>query len=337
MKLKLIQDWTDYNKSLLCSHDYYTNNGNEIYQLDHPYPIPNLLTNSQAHASSLFEILKANIQNYPEDHKIKILEIGSGQGLFARELLIAAREASLLDRIEIIVSDISKQALEDIAQSKILEEFAGHYQLMELDAFNPPISLKDISMITMNYVYDALEMQPLKYKDGKFAKMQVKLLRPVDLEPGPFPLQTLVMESRWQDNYQPESPNEKKYFEFLNQDPEQLYNYQAISITKKLSSLLDEHGFIFVAEMIEPKSKGLCFDLYGNCCAHAINELLIIRALEAQGMEALLAKDSRLTRIFFFQDAETKARLKELLYKELNETTRTDRLLKQISEDTIKD
>ncbi|MDA0771442.1 MAG: class I SAM-dependent methyltransferase [Cyanobacteria bacterium] len=331
MKLELIQDWTDYNKSLLCSHDYYTDNGNKIYQLDHPYPIPNLLTNSQAHASSLFEILQANIPNYPPDHKITILDIGSGQGLFARELLIAAKESGLLDRIEIIVSDISVKALEDIAQSKILDEFTGHYQLMELDAFNPPTSLKDISMITMNYVYDALEMQPLRYQDDQFQKMQVKLLRPVDLEPGPFPLQTLVMESRWQD-YKAESPNEKKYFKHLNQDPEQLYSYQAIAITEKLASLLDEHGFIFVAEMLEAKSPDLCFDLYGNCCAHETNELLIIRAMEAQGMEALLAKDSQLMRIFFFQNAEIKARLKDILYKEFNGITRTDKFLKSIQQ-----
>lgn len=329
MDLRLIQDWTDYNKSLLCSQDYYKNNGLEIYQSNHPYPIPNLITNSYAHAASLFDILEANLAYYPQHQKITILDIGSGQGLFAKQLLIRARETGLLERIKVIISDISLKALKEIAESKTLEEFKGHYQLMELDAFNPPKSLKNISMITMNYVYDALEMQPLRYQNSKFEKMQVKLVEQIDAKPHPYPLQNMAMDIRWQ-SYKPESKNEKKYFKYLNQDPEQLYNYQAIAITEKLASLLDEHGFIFVAEMLKPKNPELCFDLYGNCCAHAINELLIIRAMEAQGMAALLAKDSQLMRIFFFQNTKTKTRLKELLYKNFNGKTATDSMLESL-------
>ena len=332
MELKLVQDWTDYNKSILCSNQYYIENGSQIYQQEHPYPIPNALTNSLAHAASLMEILKANLANYPADHKITILDIGSGQGLFAKNILVAARELEILDRIHITVSDLSKQALEDIQNNKVLKEFDGHYDFLELDALNLPTSLGQFSMISMNYVYDALAMLPLKRNaDASFEKMQVRLQEALDQVPSPYPLQQMIMERRWQ-NYDIKAASdlEQKYFKYLDGTEEQLFNYEAIDMTKNLSRLLDDQGFIFVAEMLEARSADLCFDLYGNCCAHETNELLIIRAMEAQGMEALLAKDSQLMRIFFFKNPKTKSRLKSVLYQEFNETTRTDKLLESI-------
>jgi hypothetical protein len=56
----------------------------------------------------------------------------------------------------------------------------------------------------------------------------------------------------------------------------------------------------------------------------------IIRAMEAQETEALLAKDSQLMRIFFFNNPESKAKLKNVLYQEFNGLTRTDKLLRSL-------
>ena len=316
MKLNLVQDWIDYDKSLLCQQDYYLNNGVSIYLLEHPYPVPSLLTNSRAHAESVLEVIKANLDDLPE--QVRILDIGSGSGCFGANLLDAAKDAGCLDRLQFIFSDLSEQAVKELETSEMLKDFHNHIQFMQVDAL-APIKLKDISVITMNYVYDALPMLPVN--NGQ--KMQVKLLEPVEAEPNPFPMQNLVLESRWQD-YDPEDEVQKKYHKYLENDL--YFNYKAIEMTDKLSQLLCPNGFIAVAEMIESKSK-LAFDLYGNTCAHAVSEMPIIRAMEAQGMEALLAKDSQLMRIFFFNNPETKTKLKDLLYQEFNQTTRTDKLL----------
>lgn len=319
MNLKVVQDWTDYDKSLLCQQDYYLNNGVSIYLLEHPHPIPSLLTNSRAHAEALLEIIQANLDDLPE--QVKILDIGSGSGCFGANLLDAAKEVGCLDRFKFIFSDISERAIEELKTSEMLKDFTKHIEFMQFDALTPT-ELKDISVISLNYVYDTLPMLPVR--QGQ--KMQVRLLEPVDAEPNPFPMQNLVLESRWQD-YHPEDEIQKKYHHYLEDAP--YFNYTAIEMTEKLSSLLHPNGFIAVAEMLKPKSN-LPFDLYGNSCAHAIAEMPIIRAMEDHGMEALLAKDSQLMRIFFFKNPETKSKLKEVLYKELNQETRTDKLLRSL-------
>ncbi|MFM7458103.1 MAG: hypothetical protein ACKO3R_05530 [bacterium] len=108
----LVEDWVDFDKSKLDSitREYYTKKGMDAFvKKGNPRIIPHVVTTSVAHAYNVASIFKNNIQTLPLDRKLRILECGSGSGIFSRHFLIAAQDLGFLDRIELIVSDFSEQ------------------------------------------------------------------------------------------------------------------------------------------------------------------------------------------------------------------------------------
>jgi SAM-dependent MidA family methyltransferase len=106
----LIEDWTDYDKSSLynLSTKYYSERACDSFlnQAD-SIVLPNIVTSAYVHAHILAKFLAANLNRIPATKKLRVLEFGSGSGLFARHFLLAAAELNYLDRLEFLVSDIS--------------------------------------------------------------------------------------------------------------------------------------------------------------------------------------------------------------------------------------
>ena len=132
----LVEDWVDFDKSSLesISREYFTKKGMDAFvKKGNPHIIPHLVTTSIAHAYNVASIFKNNIQTLPLDRKLRILECGSGSGIFSRHFLIAAQDLGFLDRIELIISDFSEQSLRHIKERKVLEGFTEneHYSLVK--------------------------------------------------------------------------------------------------------------------------------------------------------------------------------------------------------------
>ncbi len=336
--MELVEDWTDYNKSLIwdIAAKHFQESGIYSYNLQNTNGIPNLLTNSYPHALSFIKLIKANLANYPSNKTIQILDIGSGSGMFARFCLIAARELGILERIEFLLSDISAIPLKEIKTKGILAEFQGHYKLLQFNVFDPSsakdleansYTLENLAAITMNYVYDALPMQPLRPKDKEhYEKLQLKLSD----SPENHNLTNIHIETRWSD-YNPDisSDLEKKFIKLL--DGEQInskgyiyYNYGSLAANENLIKLCDDNGFIFATDMLEAKHPQLSFDIYGNVCAHAINEILLAKSMRSLGHEAYIAKDSHLCKMIFTKNPASIKTLQKTLGQEFNQNSNTD-------------
>jgi hypothetical protein len=102
--VKVLQDWTDYDKSVVnsISSEYFAKKGVDAFdsQATNSNSIPNTVSNSYPHALSIVRMLKANLDELDSSSKIRVLECGAGAGLFARHFLLAAQEEGILQRLE---------------------------------------------------------------------------------------------------------------------------------------------------------------------------------------------------------------------------------------------
>jgi SAM-dependent methyltransferase len=189
--VKVLQDWTDYDKSVVnsISSEYYAKKGVDAFdsQATNSNSIPNTVSNSYPHALSIVRMLKANLDELDSSSKIRVLECGAGAGLFARHFLLAAQEEGILQRLEYFLSDIAAHSLRQIQEKGILEEFQdlGVFRLVTLflpnfdsvfDLEGNQIELDSLDLVIANYVVDSLPMIPLKKKEGGcFDKLQLKI------------------------------------------------------------------------------------------------------------------------------------------------------------------
>ena len=270
----LIQDWTDFNSSMLhsISSEYFAKKGIDAFDNSRASEsIPNSVTNSYPHALSLARILKANIADKPLNTKVKVLECGSGSGMFARHFLIAAQELGFLDRLEFYLSDIAVLSLLQIKEKGILKEFSEgvnfHFITLSLPDFGSArdlsgelINLEKLDLVIANYVIDALPMLPLKKKqNGKFDKLQLRLsdeqsLEEVNLVYDTNFLSRLEIKERWVEyDLQSASDLERKYFNIFESSSgsypigsELRYSYFALAVIESLKTKLDSRGLFYV-------------------------------------------------------------------------------------------
>jgi hypothetical protein len=88
--------------------------------------------------------------------------------------------------------------------------------------------------------------------------------------------------------------------------------------------LCDNNGFIFADDMLEAKHPQLSFDIYGNVCAHAINENLLLKSMQEQKHAGYIVKDSHLCRMIFTNNPQTIKTLQTTLNQEFNQASNTD-------------
>jgi len=328
----IVEDWRDYDQGLITTLGarYFKAQGIKAYSISIGNPVPSGITTSYPHALSFIKVLKKNLVNYPSHYKLNILDLGSGSGLFARSLLEAARDENILDRICVILADLSANALKEIKKLKILEEFKEHknYELIQLDILDPKNAkdlnnkiyfLPKVSACTLNYIYDVMPTIILRpSKDGGFEKLQFKFLEKNigqefkqnisddELKTNLNYLKNLFIDDRWvpYDIEKQNSP-QQKYFYLLkdeNHSGQFAYSYGSLAITESIYGLLDDFGFIFCAEMKNNSNTLRPFEIYGNCTAHYINEALISKLAISLGATRFFTQDHFLQKIIYFKN-----------------------------------
>lgn len=342
---KLIQDWTDFNSSMLhsISSEYYAKKGIDAFDNSKASEsIPNSVTNSYPHALSLARILKANIADKPLNTKIKVLECGSGSGMFARHFLIAAQELGFLDRLEFYLSDIAALSLLQIKEKGVLKEFSEgvnfHFITLSLPDFSSAkdlsgevINLENLDLVIANYVIDALPMLPLKKKEnGKFDKLQLRLsdresLEEVNLVYDTNFLSRLEIKEKWVEyDLQLASDLERKYFNIFETrsraypiGSEFRYSYFALAVIENLKTKLDSQGLFYVID-IPSKSEinNQNYIVYANSIANLLNESLLVDFAHSQGSEVLANKDHLFIRLLITNSPERNPNLEEAFINE---------------------
>ena len=340
----LVEDWVDFDKSKLDSitREYYTKKGMDAFvKKGNPHIIPHIVTTSVAHAYNVASIFKNNIQTLPLDRKLRILECGSGSGIFSRHFLIAAQDLGFLDRVELIVSDFSEQSLRHIKERKVLEGFTEneHYSFSVLNLLDlstavnldgDSVNLRDIDLAVLNYVIDALPMIPLvKNSDGLFSKLQIRILSISDSEEKDIInntsyLASLMIEQRWEPyDVHSESDLEQEFFNVFSgltanhsEGQQSRYSYGSLAALKSLNSILSDNGMIYIADIPSPlitHKKAAHYSFYSNAKANYINEDLMISYMQSLGYSSLQKKEANLARIILCKNdsATTNKQLRE--------------------------
>ena len=331
-KYYLVEDWKDYDQGLVATlgERYFKIQGIKAYSINTGSPVPSAITSNYPHALSFIKVLKKNLVNYPKNYKLNILDLGSGSGLFARSLLEAARDENILDRICVILADLSANALNEIKKLKVLGGFEEHknYQFIKLDILDPKNAkdlnnkiyfLPKISACTLNYIYDVMPTIILRpSKDDGFEKLQFRFLEKNigqefkqnisddELKTNLNYLKNLLIDDRWVP-YDIEKQNtlQQKYFYLLkdeNYGGQFAYSYGSLAITESIYGLLDDFGFIFCAEMKNNPNTLRPFEIYGNCTAHYINETLISKLATSLGATKFFTQDHFLQKIIYFKN-----------------------------------
>jgi SAM-dependent methyltransferase len=344
--LNVVQNWLDYDQSLISTigENYYKNGGLKVYSNKDGTPIPNEITNSYPHALALVKVIKEFINEKNPKDTLKILDAGSGSGIFARHFLLAARQENILDKVEILLADYSKSALEEIKKKNILKEFSENknYKLLELDLFNldqcktlagESYQLKNLSLVILNYIYDSLPMivlRPSIESNTTYEKLQFKVLGEAESQSNPLNLNSLFIEDRWQAyNIEEQNSLQKQYYSLLepgktNHIGQIFYSYGSLAITEALGTKLSEDGFIYAAEMPHHTNYKTCFQVYGNSVAHFVNIELITKFVHTKNFSSLVTQDAILQHAFYFKNPEIFKSLDSTLQKLFIDSNLTD-------------
>ena len=326
----LIEDWVDYNKSIIhsISSQYYVKKGIDAFDnFNASETVPNTVTSSYPHALSLAKILFTNIQEKKNKKKFRVLECGSGSGMFARYFLMAIQELGFLDKVEFFLSDISSLSLLQIRQRGILKDFQEgvHYHFIQLtlpdfdsasDIEGNPVCLEDLEMVIANYVLDVLPMLPLKIKEnGKFEKLQLKIvgdhgLGELDLLSHTQFLSQVKIEEKWESyDLLQASPLERKYFEIFQESNynkplgfNAKYNYLALAVIDNVMARLNDDGLFYILDIpakLENQSRN--YIIFANSIANFLNEPLFLYFAHSLKIPVLVEKDHLFTRLLFIK------------------------------------
>lgn len=344
---ELLQDWTDYNKSLLhsISTEYYRAKGVEAFNHAHGRSIPNSVSSSYPHALAIVKILKTKMQD--NQGKLRILECGSGAGLFARHFLLAAKEEGIISQIEYFLSDIAPFSLRQIQERGILAEFEGlgivnfvtlslPYLDSVLDLEGRQVFLSDLDLVINNYVIDALPMIPLRTteKEGEFEKLQLKISsnmrsEAIDLVHNLDFIASLDIQERWV-NYDITSATdlEQAYFDILKifamkypPHAELRFSYMILRFIHEIQKYLKEDGLFYIHDIpssVQPQGKHYCF--FANAVANLLNEELIAEFSQALGMKVLYKQDHLHVNLLLVNSQNVAAPLREAFTKYFHQT-----------------
>jgi len=335
----LIEDFTDFDKSLLykLGSSYYATKGLKAFSKASGSYIPNEISNSYPHARAFVELCKKIILDKKID-KFKILEFGSGSGIFARHALLAAKDLGIEKNIVFYLSDITSKTFDEIKSIGVLNDFQEHthYEFLELNLLNIPNTYsKTFDAVLLNYVFDALPTLPLRYsEEGNLEKLQIQIWQNPDdkslnennlLEDSNL-LSRLLIQELWV-KYSPSQGLEQKYFDLLSKDlvdhrSKILYPYAALSATEMLLDLLDDNGFIYVSDMPLDKNDPGIFRMFANAIVNYFSEPLITKLITNQNYCGYVVQDNSFLRMFYFKNQNLFLELLDLM-KELYEKTST--------------
>jgi hypothetical protein len=347
--LKVLQDWTDYDKSILnsISSEYYAKKGVDAFdnQSTNSNAVPNTVSNSYPHALSIVRMLKANLDELDSSSKIRVLECGAGAGLFARHFLLAAQEEGILHRLEYFLSDIAAHSLRQIQEKGVLEEFQalGIFRFVTLflpnfdsvfDLEGNQIALDSLDLVVANYVVDTLPMIPLKKKEGGcFDKLQLKLsqkqfIQNQDLLNDLGFLSRLNITERWVDyDLTQASEMEKKYFHILESyashhpvGAELRFSYFILDLIDSLKEKLNPNGLFYIYDIPSKQEFKKHYYFFANSVANLINEELIIKFVQSSNLTILARQDSYQANLLIVNAEQPKLDLVEAFSSEFEKT-----------------
>lgn len=351
---RLIQDWMPYNDSLIFRYtsEYFKDQGIDAFAINaSKNVVPNVITNTFPHAKSIASILKANLVNYPATQTIKILECGSGSCIFARHFLQAVKDLGFLDRVEYLVSDYSKKALEQVREKNILGEFEEnkHYRYIELDLFNidnskdldsNPFEVKDVSLVIMNYILCVLPLTILQRKvmgsNIKFDELYIRFFEIKDHKHNPDTpvyLEELRKERTWKSyKFDNQSDLELKYRDVIINQAKSYnhdllyYAYGALAACDNLLERCDDNAFLFIADMPRAQDAALPYKIYANSVANPVNDGIIASYLYDKNVKSIRATDHQylLLRMLIFKNPNTEALLAKAFREEFLLTNNTN-------------
>lgn len=352
--MQLIQNWLPYNETILFnfSDKYFKESGKAVFSNEgksHKHVVPNGMTNSKAHARSFAKFISDNLDNYPQDQKIKILEVGSGAGVYARNFLLCAREMNFLDRIEYLVTEYSRVGLQQIKESKVLSEFQENvnYRFVYLDILNPdlaedidgkPYKLENLSATILNYILCVLPATVVrKSKNGNIQQLLMRFKEPTDNKEDLGYLESLLYEENWKGYFIENEPEiEKKYFDILKQSLDidtgctfEFYAYGSLLALENVLNRSNENAFVFIAEMPRIKATKRPFKAYGHSIANPINQGLISSFVKSKNLDLIYSTDPHypLTRMFILKNPGLKEQFKTRFTQEYIENNDSNLIL----------
>ncbi|MCH2226810.1 MAG: hypothetical protein MK033_03470 [Candidatus Caenarcaniphilales bacterium] len=337
-KDKLIADWKDFDKSSLASitREYYKEKGMDAFSsAKSSNAIPAQTSCSYAHAESLVLLLKDEIMvNSPGLETYRVMECGVGSGLFSYNFLKAAKAHNILDKITYCVCDFDANILKKIVDVGFLDKYTSNIEYVVVDLLNldqafyydteKPFDHKDLNLVIMNYVLDALPAKPVTHSltaKSEFNKLQVKLSQKSDkdLDNNILSNDVFLKQLKVDKKYSPyildqEDEVEQKYISLLSTymkqfDPRKQkafpYSYGAIKAVSSIMNSLDDKGLLYVMDIPyrENFSAGT-YEIFGNTIANLVNFEIITSTVKSESGSYRYRRNEYYGRLLVSKDAD---------------------------------
>ncbi len=268
----------------------YIETGIDIFDLKNKEAIPNVSTSSFPHAHSIVKLLK---QIKTSKKKLRVLECGAGNGIFARHFLFACKKEGLLDKVEYLISDFDFRIVKDLRSRSLYQEFKEnvHFRYLKLDLMNldecidiksKPFDLGEIDLVIMNYCLHALPCSIYKKDNELLEKLYIEFLEQDNH-------QVQVLKEFWMEEKKVRfEAKEKKYLDLLHniaenykQEQKIHFNFNALDALEQLLNRLSPNGFIYIADIptMDFDSR-VSYRAFAGAIAYILNSQLISNFVE---------------------------------------------------------
>lgn len=311
---KSIQDFVPYNESVIwdLSHQYYNSKGIMAWSNNASKIIPHKIGTNYQSALAFAKLVKENLEKFPSDEKIKVLELGAGSGRFSRHFLLAAKELELQDKVLLVISDYSQFNLDSIKSAKILDEFKEgedyEFRLVDITKQEDLLKVKPRAAF-MHYVLDALPLTVIRKNENTeelFISSSIRKEQELDVLNNDFLQSRIEHEDDWHE-YKPESELEKKYWSFFSEyysnsfNQELYYSYTALDAMKNILTSLEENGFLLNIDILPGNERR--YIVVGNSIAHEVDNYLLESFVKHNNGEAFVKDDRSISRLVVTKNA----------------------------------
>lgn len=326
-----------YNESVIwqISDKYYRTKGVMAWSNKAPKIIPHKIGTNYQSAMALAKLLQANLEQHPARERVKVLECGAGSGRFSRNFLLAVRELGIADKVTLLITDYSKNNLEEIQSRGILEGFREgiEYELLVFNIIDDSKAsdlqgiiyvLDNIRIIFLHYVLDALPMTILKHSElGGLEELYLSTTKrsdqSEDVLENDFLQARLEHEEQWLSyDWMQQSAMEKEFQGYLLSyyaefNKEIFYSYAALKACDNLMHLLDKDGFLLSVDIVPNRDRSFRFAVVGNSIAHEVDNDFLLHYLKARGFHGFMQNDTKnISRLIVAKNPELLSGLKSV-------------------------
>lgn len=316
-KLALIEDFTRYDKSKIWSihRDYFLNVGTKAWSSGEiPYSGISNYNEAYKKARLFIENLKVS-ESLPEE--IRVLEVGGGYGVFAKNFIEAFRDIcryeklDYIDRLVYFFTDFSQKTIDEVQASDTFKEFTGKVRFARFDASKEPEFIdynhEDgyFDLIMANYLLDQLPARIIAKTNTGLKEKYIKL---EDFEER---INSANKPRKWVKKIKKTTKYLDLDIEIDHELPQKdidvllgsfrvvrestvVYSYGALNAVKNFMNMLTKIGIILCSDFNAPAKPGLddydpCY--YGNSIAQAVNYDFIFRYFADSDQKVMLYED----------------------------------------------